>query len=341
MKTVHIVIPDLFLPKQLAAYASKDLRLPALEKLLARSQGTSLNIDSLESWLCQQFGVDELAIAPLMLQADGVKPQHYYCLRVDPVGISMQRDQMVLQANLALTMEESAQLCASLNTHFAADDLHFLAPHPQRWYLQLAYRPAIETHHLAQVVGADMHAHLPYGVDALRWHSVLNEIQMLFYDHAVNQSREQRGEAAVNGVWLWGGGKMTDKVLQPFARVLGDSELAGAFAQASGVPFTNDNVSKLPSYLNEGGDLLVVVEGLRTALQFADIDSWRNTVQQIEKNIVMPLLASLVSGRIGQITLDVLSEGASRRFVVRRSSMLKFWRFSKPLLHYALVPDSA
>ena len=70
MKNVHIVIHDLFLPQQLAAYAAGDLRLPALEKMLARAQPSTLNIDTLEAWLCDYFSVD--AIAPLTLQADGV-----------------------------------------------------------------------------------------------------------------------------------------------------------------------------------------------------------------------------------------------------------------------------
>ena len=58
MKKIHVVIPDLFLPQQLAAYASADLRLPALEKLLARARAEPLQIDSLEQWLCERFGVD-------------------------------------------------------------------------------------------------------------------------------------------------------------------------------------------------------------------------------------------------------------------------------------------
>ena len=79
MKKVHLVIPDLFLPQQLAEYACKDLHLPALEKLLARSNIESLNTDSLESWLCLQFGLDEQAIAPLTLKAEGfdIKDAYY------------------------------------------------------------------------------------------------------------------------------------------------------------------------------------------------------------------------------------------------------------------------
>lgn len=337
MKKIHIVIPDLFLPQQLAAYASADLSLPALEKLLARAQVEPLKIDTLEAWLCDSFGVDGMAVAPLTLQTDGVQPGDAYWLRADPVGIGMQRDQMVLQADIALTEEEAAQLCESLNAHFAADGLHFLAPHPQRWYLQLDHQPAMETHPLPQVVGADIHAHLPFGADALRWHSVFNEIQMLFYEHAVNQAREQRGEVPVNALWLWGGGKLSEGLLHPFASVAGDSELSKAFAQAAGIPALIPADPMPAGWAEQSGDLLLVWEGLRSALQRADLGKWRTSVQQFEKVYAEPILAALAAGLVEQVTLDVLSEGASRRFVATRASLWKLWRLPMPLLHYALV----
>jgi hypothetical protein len=336
MKKIHIVIPDLFLPQQLAAYASADLSLPALEKLLARARVEPLQVDTLEAWLCESFGVDGMAIAPLTLKADGVQPGDAYWLRTDPVGIGMQRDQMVLQADIALSEEEAAQLCESLNSHFSADGLRFIAPHPQRWYLQLDDAPAIATHPLPQVVGADIHAHLPSGADALRWHSVFNEIQMLFYEHAVNQAREQRGEIPVNAVWFWGGGKLVKSLRQPFARVAGDSELGKAFAQAAAIPVWNRTDPMPADWIAESGDLLLVWEGLRSALQKADIGKWRDALQQFEKIYAEPLLAALAAGLVEQLTVDVLSDGASRRFTVTRAALWKLWRVPRPLLHYAL-----
>ena len=341
MKKVHIVIPDLFLPQQLAAYASADLSLPALEKLLARAEVEPLAIDTLEQWLCESFGVDGLAIAPLTLQADGVMPRDAYWLRADPVGISMQLDQMVLRADFTLAENEAAQLCASLNAHFAGEGLRFVAPHPQRWYLQLDKAPAMQTHPLPQVVGANVHAHLPYGADALHWHSVFNEIQMLFYEHAVNQAREQRGEIPVNAVWLWGGGKAATNLRQPFTLVAGDSELVRAFAQAVDIPALLPAEPLLLGKAGRGGEVLLAWEGLRLALQSADIAKWRASVQQFEADFAVPLLAALAAGQLEQITLDVLGEGESRRFVLTRSALWKVWRLPKALLHYALSGHSA
>jgi hypothetical protein len=308
--------------------------------LLARAQLAQLKVDTPEAWLCESFGVEDMAIAPLTLQADGVQPGNSYWLRADPVGISMQRDQMILQGDLALTAEEARELCASLNTHFAVDGLRFLSPHPQRWYLQLDHTPAMQTYPLPLVVGANMHAHLPFGADALRWHSVFNEIQMLFYEHAVNQAREQRGELPVSAVWLWGGGKLAESVLQPFARVAGDSELAYAFAHAAGIPFVTGADLMPLGQAEESGNLLLVCESQRAALQGADIGKWRDAVMLFEKDYARPILAALAAGLMEQLTLDVLSEGASHRFVVSRAALWKLWRLPKPLLHYALKQDT-
>lgn len=337
MTNIHVVIPELFLPQQLAAYACTDLRLPALEKLLARGRSEQLNVGSLEAWLCKKFGLDENSIAPVTLLADGLQPGSSYWLRADPVGISMQQDQITLKSDITLDADEAARLCESLNTHFAAEGLQFYAPHPQRWYLKLEQSPAIETFSLAQVVGANMHEHLPFGADALRWHSVFNEIQMLFHEHAVNQERERDGKHPVNGVWLWGGGIHQLELLKPYVGVLGDNELARAFAQAAGVPVLGGIKTHPCASDAEQGGLLLVYEQLRNAMQRADIADWRHSVESFEREYAEPLLEMLRAGSVKQLTLDVLCENDSRRFIVTDAALWKIWRKSKPLTHYALV----
>ena len=336
MKKIHIVIPDLFLPQQLAAYACKDLHVPALQKLLARAQEMPSSADTLEAWLCAQFAVEGMALAPLTLQADGLAAGGAYWLRADPVAISTQRGQMVLQNNLVLQQSEAAQLCASLNAHFAAEGMQFVSPHPQRWYLQLQQAPQMQTHPLSRVVGADMHAHLPYGEDALHWHSVFNEIQMLFYEHAVNQAREQRGELAVSGLWLWGGGMLAQHVRSDFGAVAGNSELASALAKAAGLHLY-DTAREMLAPTAQSRQLLVW-ESPRNALQAANLAQWRNALQQLETEFVAPLLAALAAGQLQQLTLEVLSEGGSRRFVLQRAALWKIWRRPRSLLHYAMQP---
>jgi hypothetical protein len=336
MTSVHIVIPDLFLPQQLAAYIGTDLHLPALEKLLARGRSEALNIHTPEVWLCKKFGIDENSIAPITLLADGMQPGTHYWLRADPVGINMHKDQITLKSDIALGADEAARFCDSLNTHFAADGLKFYAPHPQRWYLKLEQPPAIETFPLPQTVGASMHEYLPFGEEALRWHGISNEIQMLFHEHGVNQAREREGKHPVNGVWFWGGGKLQRALLKPYDGVLGDSELARAFAQAAGLPVLSRVKTNPHGREEEQGDLLLVYEQLRNSMLGADIGNWRKSMQLFEKQYAQPLLELLKAGSVRQLTLDVMCENASRRFIVTHEALWKIWRKPRPLYHYAL-----
>jgi hypothetical protein len=331
---LHLVIPDLFLPQEAAA-VSADLRLPALETILARAEGMALNATSLEEWLCLAFGVEGQAVAPVTLQADGRQPGANYWLRADPVHLVLEHHEVVLQANVSLTVEEAAAMCATLNEHFAADGLRFVAPHPQRWYLELDSRPNIATSPLSLVAGKDIHAYLPHGPDALRWHRVLNEIQMLLFQHPVSQAREVRGEPPANGLWLWGGGYAPKELRCPFSRVCANDPVAVAFAAGGGI-----KNAPLPQGVTQclaGGpaETLLVWDGLRNALQHGDLAEWRDSVEHLERNYASPLLNALRGGKIEKITLDVLHPHASQRFVLTRGKAWHFWRKHRRLQQYS------
>jgi len=335
MSHVHLVIPDLFLPQQVADAVSAGLALPALETLLARASSSSLPQPSLEAWLCDTFGVAEQSIAPVCLCAEGVAAGAFYWLRADPVHLRLQRDQLVLQADQRLTVEEAAQLCDSLNTHFSADGLHFIAPQPQRWYLRLETAPNIRTQPLAQVAGKDIHPHLPQGKEALHWHGVFNEIQMLLFEHAVNQAREERGELPINSVWLWGGGHAVGELGRPYSKVFADSELVAAFAQAAGIPYDCMPVDAAQYVDSKANELLFVAEGLRRALQYRNLHDWREELQRLENNCLKPLLAALRDGRIARLRLDVPQAGVSRRYELTRAAAWKLWQRPKSLAGYS------
>lgn len=341
MKNIHIVIPDLFLPPELSAEVCAGLDLPALETLLARSEPEPLQADALEAWLCEAFGVAGQSVAAVTLLADGMEAGDFCWLRADPVHLQLQRDQMILQADVQLSEDEAARLCASLNTYFSEAGfpgarLHFFAPHPQRWYLRLEQAPDMLTRPVSQAAGGSVHAHLPQGPDALRWHGVFNEIQMLFFEHAVNEAREARGEPTVNSVWLWGEGRAAGQLAQPFDQVYGDSDLASAFAQAAGIPHAGLPDDARACAGLAGGAVLLVWEGLHRAIQRGDLHAWRSSLQRFEQVCAAPLLAALRAGRIGQITLDAPNGHVARRFVLTRGRVWKLWRRQKRLAHYAL-----
>jgi hypothetical protein len=333
---IHVVIPDLFMPQALAGEAYAGLRLPALEKLLARAQPSALVPDKLEDWLCSDFGIKGQAIAPVLLRADGVDPGAGYWLRADPVCLHLRRDQMILQAGLDLGMEEAGQLCSSLNAHFDGTGMHFLAPHPQRWYVRLDSAPDMQTTPLAAVTGRDVHPHLPGGKDALHWHGVLNEVQMLLYGHQVNQAREAAAKWPANSIWLWGGGFAPGRLPGKYGRMIGDGDLAPAFASVAGIVYQSLDPVTLREIVPDE-QVLIVVEGLNRAIQMEDFQGWRERLQALELNLAAPLLQALQAGKASGVTLDVMQPGAATRFTVTRPDIWKLWRFPASLGKYALA----
>lgn len=371
MKSVHLLIPDLFLPEDFAADACAGLSLPAMERLLGRGRSELLAPVSLEQLLCLFFGVpcaDDVPIAPISAAFDGLEAGCW--LRADPVNLSLQRDRLLL-SGVRVSSEEAAALCVSLNGHFAGQGIEFHAPHPQRWYLRLDALPLIRTTPLSEVLGRDVRGALPAGDEAVRWHQLSNEIQMLLHAHPLNDSRESRGEPAINSLWFWGGGCDTllakpadcgnsrqaaqvvseevdaascdgggcDGAYAPlhsrFDCVSSDDVLAEMFARAAGVRYLRWEPSWQSGYCD--GKQLLVWGGLRAALQRGDLATWRTALQQFETGYAQPLLQALRSGRIANLQLDIVGSDSLRRTRVTRGDLWAFWRPARGLAGYSMV----
>ncbi len=186
--------------------------MPALSVLLARGRCTTLT-DHHEplATLCQLSGIarqTDWPIAPISLQAEGIAPEQHYWLRADPVHLRPARDQLQLidSAAFELTADEARQFAQLFNAHFGTQGYQLLTPHPKRWYLRSPLAHSIRTHSLNQATGKSINRTLPSGSDAMLWHRLFNEIQMLFFEHPINLAREARGQLPINSVWFWGGG---------------------------------------------------------------------------------------------------------------------------------------
>jgi hypothetical protein len=341
MKSVHLVIPDLFLPKDFAAEVCAELRLPALEKLLGCGASTSSartgDFDiSLENLLCEMFGLfcqADAPIAPISAAVDGLGMGCW--LRADPVHLRLQRDQMLLLPNMEISAGEAGQLCASLNEHFAGQGMVFFAPHPQRWYVRLDTLPRIHTRPLSQVIGGDVRGALPTGEEAARWHQVLNEIQMLLFTHPLNESRDARGALPINSVWFWGCGDAVAPLQKNFQSLSSDEVLVEIFATASGVPFSAWSEQWRDEDCN--GKQLLVWTGLRSALQRGDLAAWRTALQDFESGYAWPLWQALRSGKIARLQIDILGGDSIRRVLLTRGDTWAFWRRAKRLAEYSMV----
>ncbi|MGA7595785.1 MAG: hypothetical protein WCA64_11385 [Gallionella sp.] len=337
MKSVHLVIPDLFLPGDIAAGISADLRLPSLERLLGRGRGVDLAPVALENLLCNLFGMSSGETAPVAAVSarfDGLGAGCW--LRADPVHLRLQRDRVLMLANSDIGADEAGAMCASLNRHFAGQGMEFFAPHPQRWYVRLDALPAIRTRPVSQLVGGDVRGSLPEGADAPRWHQLLNEMQMLLYAHPLNDIRAARGTLEINSLCLWGAGDSSDLPLkQPCHTASSDDVLVEMFAAAAGIPFADWSGHWAES--PRDGMQLLVWTGLGTALQNGDLEAWRNALLAFETGYAKPLWDALRSGKITDVRIDIPGRERMRRVELGRADTWMFWRRSKRLAGYSLV----
>src|SRR5512140_3919859 len=92
---LDVVIPDLLLPSQAAA-ALREVRLPHLERWLARADVQRLDMQGATPWLGQRFGLAEpFPVAAVTLAADDA-PRERLWLRADPVHLQISSEAVAL-----------------------------------------------------------------------------------------------------------------------------------------------------------------------------------------------------------------------------------------------------
>jgi hypothetical protein len=336
----HLLIPGLFPPfRPETRHALRDLSLPALATLLARGSQKTLPDDSMDAWLCRSFGVEkqhDWPVAALTLLADEGNPGGDFWLLAEPVHLQLQRDRLVLAdaGNLGITQEEANSLTAALNEHFADAGLRFFPTRPGHWHLRLTHPPAhLQTHSLETAIGRNIRNILPGGPDGKRWHSILNETQMLLHRHPVNEAREQRGLPPVNSIWPWGGGVLPANPTPHFTHIWADHALARGLAAATGTPCASvpeTAVEWLPA-AQAGSHHLVVLDALRNVALYGDVHRWRETLLHLEKDWFEPLRQALSRGKISRLTLTAFDSGQARSFSASRTDLWKIWLRGKPL----------
>lgn len=329
MKTAHLVIPDLWLPPELAKAVCAGLKTPVLERMLGRAIPAPAMppAKSLEQRVAELFGFpSDASFARLFARQEGLEDGCW--LRADPVYLDVQRDRLVLQ-EVTLDAETATALCDDLNRHFAADGLVFLAPHPQRWYVRCDAMPQIKTTPLFEAIGQDVQSLLPSGPDALVWVRHFNEIQMLLYDHVQNEKRETAGQAPVNSVWFWGEGELPANGSYPNAQLMTGHDFSRQLAEATGVTHTSWQLPWKPS-VSEAQ--LLVWEGLREAARQGDWAFWRESLLQLESSVAKPLWQALRAGRIARIVLDAGDMDGWRQSSLSRAGSCAFWRSTASLV---------
>ncbi|VAW70466.1 hypothetical protein MNBD_GAMMA10-640 [hydrothermal vent metagenome] len=279
----------------------------------------------------------------LSARYDGVDTSQGFYYRADPVHFSAQADHAILLGTqlLSPSAQEMQALINAFNQHFQQEDISLHASDPSRWYLQSDRKLAVEFNALDYSLGRDIKHFMPAGEDALWWRKILNEAQMLFFQHEVNLQREAKNQLTINGLWLWdsfvevaegetvGGIGEGDKTRAQ--KIYTDNamatDLAGALARQYGdlalELYTDQTVYE--------ADSLVVVEQLYGAVCYGDIDAWLEDLRGYCRAYFPQIINMLKSGQLDEVNIYPCD---GRVFRVDRLQLMKFWKSANTIQSY-------
>ena len=229
-----------------------------------------------------------------------------YWIRADPVHLHIERDQIVLADSrvFPISPDEADQLTGLLNRHFSANEMAFLPLRPDRWYLRVIKTPPGQTHLLSDVVNRGINERLPFGANNTIWRGFFNEIQMLLHEHPLNQSREARGEPAINGAWFWGEESCRNR-WGPLTLTYGATMFLPCLsrlppAQTHAPLPLNATILGTSS---TSGNHLVVLDALQGTAQYRDAYGWRESLKALDHDWFEPLWGMFRQGQVDQVTL--------------------------------------
>lgn len=211
-----LCLPGSLVPSELSADLLPSLDAPVLLDRLARSELAN-ELAAAESvrgaahldWIADVLFQSKPppSTAPYAWAAASGSPTEGQVWHADPIHLALAGDHLIAQRLDAHSAEDddAEALLAVANELAEQYGCRFLRS-GHHWFLQIEQPWSIEAVPLDVVIGDSVTAHLPGGRDAGRWNHLLNEIQMAWHVHDVNERREASGRPTINSLWLHGGG---------------------------------------------------------------------------------------------------------------------------------------
>ena len=275
---MHVMIPFAHCSSEGCALALRTLQLPHLQKLLSRLAP----VPAEPSELCSLSAPHERALARALALplADGMIPwaalQARQTLAADgawgfitPCHWKIGSQHVVMSGSTLtdLSDPDSRALMSAMQPYFAEDGITLHYQQPTRWLAQSDLFNNLATASLDRAAGHDVSLWLPTDSRARQLRRLQSEMQMLLYDHPVNESRSGRGLSVVNSFWLSGTGALP------------------------------------PAFKPAAGEAPRIADSLREAALNEDWSAWGQVWEQLDATQCAALLDALKQGDSVQLTL--------------------------------------
>ena len=342
---VTLNIPALFARFDEIDYRSiDDLSLVALKKILSRAVKHEMTSIDYDTWLYQAFigqplSARKIPVGSLTASLDGLPGESGYWMRADPVYLYPDTHSLVLQdpRQLNLTADERDDLAEAIRPLFSDYGASLHAATNTRWYLHFENdAPELDCTPLPDVLMKPVNNYLPSGRDSRRWHILFNEIQMVLNQSPINEYREYYGQQPVNSIWFWGLGSSPASKGEGYGCCIGGDEYVQSLCR---------HTSNLHRSLHDGitvsryqDSALVVEDRLLMAQRLNDPEQWLQSLQQVDFEVMTPLLDRLRRGNIRK--LHIISD-SDRRFECTSTGIKKFWKRALPVSSFLLMSDQS
>jgi len=302
-----------------------------LSAWLSRARISNYEVSLTEQAITDFLGMTDgtaVPVAALSYLQDFGEPPGGACMRADPVHLRADSSGLILfdATTFELNEDDSQALAQAVDAHLAAVGWHLRHGPCQRWYLLGdAGEPVLNTLALPKWRGAPVPATPFAGKEAVAWTARLNEIQMLLYNHPVNQARATRSEIIINSIWPWGEGTLTARVAPAGVQLSADNVCARGAVRWCGLAASEplEDTAACLARLASGEPLLLLLESCRVAAAYGNFDHWQRAVACLEKHWFAPLLAALKAGRLDRLELWPLN---GKRYRLERRQLRYFWR---------------
>ena len=203
--------------------------IPPLVNPTQSSEEESTTFDVFQakgSPLEQFYYGNSVAIAPTLAITKSINTPQTKWACAQLVHIHATRDHLVLtdpsilniQIDEELALRESVQ---ELLNELAPNGFLQTATH---WLFEAEHFKTLQTHSPAQAIGRNIDIWMPKDTEikgiAKQWRQIQNEIQMIWHDHPINESRVNRGELPINSIWLYGIGSLSEVSPHPLIEKL-------------------------------------------------------------------------------------------------------------------------
>lgn len=218
---MEIIITGALPPKRIATALIKEIpQDSAFIKRLQQHQPTRYQLDSdlIGCTPAEYYQVQQQDFNPIAGQryADALPSLDYQTQRIDDyhgiytlalcnIHIDFQSTRLFPSHELQITKEQSLALFEAVKYLFAEKKIKLIAIHADHWVISLpqSFAGSIATPNLLSY--KELHDYWPKDDKNQSLRQLLNEVQMLWHEHEVNQQRKAQGLKEINSPWLYGG----------------------------------------------------------------------------------------------------------------------------------------